>query len=189
MLPWATRQQRAVGAKQAIAAAASHLVHEHDVVMIDGGTSTALLGDTLPEMPLRIITNSIEFAVRLNARNLPFLQLHLTGGRLFPGGGLLLGPEATRSLSDYQADVAFLSASGITADGIYNSGDQVAEFQRQMIAHAKQVIVLVDHTKIGKDDMCRVAPLERIDHLVTDNEADLAEFATTDLAITVAPPA
>lgn len=183
MTPWAQRLEHASRAKSAIARRAATLVQPHDVVLIDGGTTTALLGDALPEIPLRVVTNSIELAARLNARNLPAIHLYLTGGRLFPGGGILLGPDANASIDQYQADVAFLSVSGITPDGIYNTGDQVAEAQRRMIANATRTIVLADASKFGSKDMRRIATLDQIDLIITDAAADLSSFQLPDDAI------
>ena len=42
-----------------------------------------------------------------------------------------------------------------------------------MIAVAKRVIVVADHTKFGREAMARIAPLDVIDLLITD--AGLAE--------------
>jgi len=48
---------------------------------------------------------------------------------------------------------------------------QVASVDRALAAAAEEVVVLADHTKIGVDTMVQTVPAERIDHLVTDENA------------------
>jgi DeoR family fructose operon transcriptional repressor len=48
------------------------------------------------------------------------------------------------------------------------------------------VIVLADHTKLGRDTMCQTVPTQRIDLLVTDSGADpVALQALTDAGVHV----
>ena len=37
-----------------------------------------------------------------------------------------------------------------------------------LVAAGQQVVVLADHTKIGRDTMCQTVPTDRIDVLITD---------------------
>jgi DeoR/GlpR family transcriptional regulator of sugar metabolism len=54
------------------------------------------------------------------------------------------------------------------------------------VAAARQVIVLADHTKLGRDTMCQTVPTQRIDVLVTDSCADPAVVqALTDAGVHV----
>jgi DeoR family fructose operon transcriptional repressor len=41
-----------------------------------------------------------------------------------------------------------------------------------MMAAGSQVVVLADHTKLGRDTMCQTVPSDRMDILVTDGRAD-----------------
>ena len=62
-----------------------------------------------------------------------------------------------------------------------------------LVAAAQQVVVLADHTKIGRDTMCQTVPTDRIDVLVTDPAADTAgrsrALAAAGVDVLVADPA
>ena len=47
-----------------------------------------------------------------------------------------------------------------------------AATDQAMMAAGRQVVVLADHTKLGRDTMCQTVPTDRIDVLVTDSDAD-----------------
>jgi DeoR/GlpR family transcriptional regulator of sugar metabolism len=170
-LPFAYRETRHAAEKAALARAAVTLLESGDVLFVDGGTTTFHLSECLPNLPLTLITNSLRLAAALEPRmtggSLPRLELFLTGGQVKPGTGLLAGPGAQKSVEQYRARWAFLSAGGISPDGLFNSDERVAETERMMINNADQVVVLVDPSKIGRTALCRVAPLERISVLVT----------------------
>lgn len=170
MLPFAFREVRNLKEKLAIARHAVQLLKTGDVVFVDGGTTTLQLGEYLLAKPLRIITNSVRLSAALESRssNRAALEIFLTGGFLFPHSGLLVGPSAQAGLGQYHANWAFLSASGLSEAGLFNDNEHVVESERVMIANADRVVVLADHSKIGKHAMCHICNLERIDILITD---------------------
>lgn len=176
-MPLAIREVRQRDAKLAIAREAVTMLAPGNVVFIDGGTTTLQIGYCLPAIPLRLITNSLRLAgaIETQAPSRGTLDLFLTGGFLFPGSGLLVGPSAQAAISQYHASWTFLSASGINLSGIYNDNEHVAESERLMIAGADRIAVLADHTKIGKHSMCHIAELREIDVLVTDYHPDTVD--------------
>jgi DeoR family fructose operon transcriptional repressor len=52
----------------------------------------------------------------------------------------------------------------------------VAATDRALAAAAQQVVVLVDHTKIGQETMCQTVPAGRIHTLITDSRANAREL-------------
>jgi DeoR/GlpR family transcriptional regulator of sugar metabolism len=52
----------------------------------------------------------------------------------------------------------------------------VASLDRASVDAAQRVVVLTDHTKVGIDSMMQTVPTERIDVLITDDEADEGEL-------------
>jgi DeoR family fructose operon transcriptional repressor len=50
----------------------------------------------------------------------------------------------------------------------------VAAADRAFASAAQQVVVLVDHTKIGHETMCQTVPAARIHTLITDSRAEPA---------------
>ncbi len=173
MTPYAMRAAQLSQEKEAIAQRAAALLKPGDVVFIDGGSTTFHVGACLPQIPLRIITNSLRLASHLDGflGDHPELEVFLTGGLLHPMSGLLVGVGAQTSLAQYHADWAFLSVGGLTEDGLFNTSEQVVESERMMIARSDRVAVLADHSKIGRHAMCHVCGLDAIDLLITDQQS------------------
>lgn len=170
MTPFALREVRYSQEKAAIAKHAAALIHPGDVVIVDGGTTTFHLAPFLTAQPLKLITNSLRLVAALEERGRagPGLEVHVTGGALYPQAGLLTGPRACETIAGYHANVAFLSAGGICGDGVFNTNELVVELERAMIAHAEKVVILADHSKLSRRAMCRLCALDQIDVIVTD---------------------
>ncbi len=191
MLPFALREVRHSREKEALARHAVTLLNPGDAVIIDGGTTTFMLTACLPEIPLRIITNSLRLAAGLEERRMERanLEVYISGGFLYPHSGLLLGPSAQANLAQYHAHWAFLSVGGINEGGIFNNNEWVVETERVMLKNAGKIVVLADHSKIGKHAMCLVCDLERVDVLITDywpeNEPLLSKFEEAGIDVVV----
>lgn len=170
MIPFALRETSFSEEKAALAYRAAQLLCPDDVVIIDGGTTTFHLVEYLPNIKLRLITNSVRLAAGLEEKQVDrsLLEIFLTGGFLYPDSGLLLGPGAKSSLAQYHARWAFLSVGGITEEGIFNTNELVVETEQVMIEQADKIVILADHSKIGNRAMCQVCNLDKIDYLITD---------------------
>jgi DeoR family transcriptional regulator, fructose operon transcriptional repressor len=95
----------------------------------------------------------------------------LTGGVIYPRLGVLVGPLAVEAFSKINADVAVMSAGGITLDGLTNSHGLLIDIQLAMIRGAAKVIMCLDHTKFGRRSVTPLCNLEPIDTIVTDSQA------------------
>jgi DeoR/GlpR family transcriptional regulator of sugar metabolism len=168
-LPYAFRAGRYAEEKERIARRAAELLEPGETVFVDGGTSTHHLARHLPSIPLTFITNSLRLAPVLAERSTPSapVRVILSGGTLHAEAGLLMGPQAVRTLSDYLADWAFISPGGLNERGLYNTNEDVAALERVMIANARQTAVLAHPGKLGRTALCRVAGLETITRLIT----------------------
>lgn len=174
LLPFRAREVKHSNEKLEIARRATAFLSEGDVVFVDGGTTTLQLADSLPPIKLRIITNSLTLAAAIERRMMgrgPW-EVFLTGGYLFPGTGLLVGPSAQYSIAQYHADWALLSTGGITEAGIFNDNEHVVESERLMIKHADRVAVLADESKFGHHAMRHIASLDQLDYLVTNRQTE-----------------
>ncbi len=165
--------------KRAIAEAASALLEEGDVVMIDGGTTTYQLCEFIALQRIRIITNSLVIAQavdRLKGRQRG-AEIYLTGGILQPESSVLSGPPAEAFLKRYHARWAFLSAAGVDAREATNHNEAVLASERLMIEQSERVALLVDHTKLGQRAMCSLCSLAKVDHLFTGATPGGRKFA------------
>lgn len=170
MVPSDLRETRQVAQKERIARAAADLVADGDILVIDGGTTTLCLAPHLANRRVRILTNSILIAHRIDRlRTSPAgAEVFLTGGFLYPGSGLLVGPQAVENIAGYHARWAFLSAGGLDERGATNTNQLVVESERAMIRAAEKCVVLADSSKWGARDMIRAYDWSEVHALVID---------------------
>ncbi len=172
-LPFAERAEFCSLEKEKIAKSAVSRIKTGDIVFIDGGTTTFHMASHLPDMNIRIITNSLRLATALEERKSDAgWEIYLTGGFLYSKSGILLGPNAQSSLAQYHANIAFLSVSGIDANGIYNNSELVVDMERVMINNSDRTVIMADHSKIGRQGLVKVCSLDRIHTLITDSSKE-----------------
>lgn len=92
-------------------------------------------------------------------------------GGEFHRGTLSLRGEATKpAIRKYRVDAFIVSCMGIDESAIFDSRPEETEIKRAFIDQAAKVILLADHTKFGQVAFVKVASLDKIDYLVTDEE-------------------
>jgi DeoR family fructose operon transcriptional repressor len=167
------QKEKYIDEKKRIALAASSLIEEGDVILIEAGTTgyqTAL--NMTNRVKLTIITNSCDIAVLLGKTN-PDYKIVSSGGILNTDTRALVGPIADFAFKTTFVDKAFIGISGIDLEKGITAADPIeAQTKKNIIACAKQVIALADHSKIGHIAMNYVAPVHMINTFITDAEAD-----------------
>jgi DeoR family transcriptional regulator, fructose operon transcriptional repressor len=167
LTPFDVRRLKAREQKQRIAEAAAAFVEPGETVLLDGGTTTLEVARLLAGKPLQVITNSIPI---INALiNSPQTELIVIGGFLYPKTGVNLGPIAVEALKAVHARRLFVSAGGITEQGLFNSNALLVETERQMIEAAEELIVVSDSSKLGHSALAHLCPLDMVDRLVVDS--------------------
>ena len=161
--------------KRCIGAAAASLIQAKDVIILDSGTTVLQVARHIPESlrqmgTLRIVTNSTLLLDEMGLWATP--NLLLLGGIFLPEHRATVGPELLGCLKQISATRAFLGCDGLTLDGgITSAHPLIAEAGRMMASRSEQLIVLADHTKLGKAGFVPIMPIERIDLLITDARA------------------
>ena len=185
------REQVNTSAKQAIARAALEWLGPEPgtTLLVDAGTTTGAFARLLPtESNLTIITNSVLTAASLAAAGQT--RVRILGGQLRGLTQAAVGPEAVEALSTLRVDVAVLGANGLSAaHGLSTPDPDEATVKRAMVRSARQVVALVDSTKIGQEHLVSFATLDDVDLLVTDVELPPAlteQLATTETEVLVA---
>ncbi|MBE7500662.1 MAG: DeoR/GlpR transcriptional regulator [Verrucomicrobiales bacterium] len=169
------RDTHQLAEKEAIGRACAELIQPRQSVIVDAGTTCYHVARHLEAKKPQIITNSLPVANHFASVSL--VEVVLTGGVLYPRLGVLVGPLAIESFSSMHADVAIMSAGGITLEGLTNSHGLLIDIQRAMMRAAGRVIFCLDHTKFGRKSLSAVCPLEGLHAIVTDEgaPADLIE--------------
>lgn len=163
--------------KDRIAKVALDEVPDGASVILDAGTTTLRIAEQLPtDRNLTVVTHALPVASALASR--PGITLHLVGGTVRGSTLAAVGTWALRDLAEIHADVVLLGTNGLTVEeGLTTPDLAEAAVKRALVAAASRVVVVADHTKIGRADFARVAPLAVVDTVITDSgvEAELVE--------------
>jgi DeoR family galactitol utilization operon repressor len=158
--------------KNAIARAAAELVRDGDVIMIEAGTTTALIARYLTgKRDVHIVTNST--LVFSYARMYPNLQITMTGGEFRRHTESLVGPIALETVGRLNVRLAFVGTDGFTLErGMTTHLMEGAEIVKAMKSHAKTTVLVADSSKYGKVGFASVLPLSAMDLILTDGDLE-----------------
>jgi DeoR family fructose operon transcriptional repressor len=185
---FAARDTHQLAEKEAIGRACAQLIQPNQSVIMDAGTTVYHVARYLDDQRPQIITNSLPVANHFASANL--VEVVVSGGVIYPRLGVLVGPLAVEAFTKMHADVAIMSAGGITLDGITNSHGLLIEIQRAMIKAARKVIFCLDHTKFGRQSVSFLCALDSLHVITTDSAAppDLVQaLRARGLEVIVAP--
>lgn len=180
------RQRENLDQKNAIARRAAELVHDGDVVMIEAGTTTALVAKYLTgKRDVHIVTNST--LVFSYARMNPSLQITMTGGEFRRPTESLVGPIALQTIDRLNVRLAFVGTDGFSLErGMTTHLVEGAEIVKAMKARSQTTVLVADSSKYGKVGFAGVLPLTGMDLIITDkglNAAARAELAEADIRV------
>lgn len=164
------KEERQIQTKQQIAKHALAFIHDHDVVMLDAGTTTAKIAQQLldhPELEVTVITVDILIATLLYAA--PHIQVLMVGGQVGRAVGNVQGHYAVEMLSQLRADVSFIGTSSVGGDmNIYTPSEQKIELKRLLLTQAEKTVLVCDRSKFESRSLHRIAPLSCFDAVITD---------------------
>jgi DeoR family galactitol utilization operon repressor len=162
------RQSLMVEQKSRIAQAAAAMVNDGDTIMIEAGTTTALVVRyLLGKRYVNIVSSSaliLPFA-RLN----PGIHLTLVGGEFRPASESFVGPITLAELERFHVRIAFVGTDGFSiAGGLTTQLVEGAEVVRKMAERSEETVLLADSSKFGKIGFVQVLPVARVRTLISD---------------------
>jgi DeoR family transcriptional regulator, aga operon transcriptional repressor len=156
-----------------IGQAAGQLIRPNETIILDSGTTTAEIARHLKEKklrPLTVITNALN--ISLDLADAPGISVIVVGGLLRPVSYSLVGPQAETMLRDLHADRLFLGVDGFDLDAGPSTPDVLeAQLNSCMVRVAREITVVADSSKLGRQSVSRIGPTERIHRLITDRRA------------------
>jgi ribose transport system substrate-binding protein len=164
-------------AKQRIAQWGASLVENGDSIILDASTTVLHMAEFLQtRRDLTVVTNGLEVARRLAES--PSNTVILVGGILRSDGNAVTGLLGTQSLEDLHVRTAFVSCAGFSWEAGFMELDiPQAQIKQTMIQSAQQVVALVDSSKFDQLGLTPFAPLQAIQHVVTDQDVDAGVIA------------
>jgi DeoR family ulaG and ulaABCDEF operon transcriptional repressor len=187
-VPFSVNMDKAAPEKRAIAKAAAALVEPGDSIIINGGTTTWRMVEFIKHLDLDVLTNSFPIAAELTLQTR--CRITLPGGTIYPEQNIILCPYAESDAADHFAGrIMFSGAFGIGNAGWMETDPLIVQSQRRLLKRAEQVVVLADASKLKIHSSMVVAPLERIDLVITDDgaqEKDLTRLRDAGVEVIVA---
>jgi DeoR/GlpR family transcriptional regulator of sugar metabolism len=157
--------------KKAIARQAIKHIEQGDQIVLDASTTAWYMAKELPDMPLTVLTNSIKVTIELSKKEQ--IKVISTGGALLSQSLSYVGPLAERSLNMYHVNKVFLSCKGVHMErGLSDFNEMQALLKKQMLEMADEKILLADSSKFGTRAFSHIAPLSKIDTIITDSKID-----------------
>jgi DeoR/GlpR family transcriptional regulator of sugar metabolism len=157
-------------AKDAIAEQAVRLIEPGMAVMLDDSTTALALARRLAGItPLTVITNFRE-AINLLAPEREIRMVAL-GGDYDPLHDSFLGMSCVDAIAALRVDLCFVSTSAVSGGFAYHQEQHIVSVKRAMLDSATRNVLLVDHTKLGRVALHRVAPLSVFERLIVDDGA------------------
>ena len=167
------REERFADEKRRIALAAAAMIDDGDTIALSPGTTTTAIARSLRHREgLHIVTSAVNIGMELSS--LPNMNVTLTGGSVrWPGSFSMVGATAFDSLQRLFFERVFMGACGIHPEhGLTVIESDEALILSEMIRHAKQVIAVVDSSKMGMVSARQVCTVSQIDVIITDASAD-----------------
>ncbi len=163
------RELRFAEQKRSIGLAAADMVLEKEMIGLTAGTTTTQIGRSLRHRRgISVVTNAVNIGMELC--NQPAIKTMLTGGTLaWAWTFALAGQAALNFLHGIYLDRAFISATGFDLQrGVTTLETEEATVANTMARQARQVVVVVDSSKLGQVSPALICPLSSVHALVTD---------------------
>lgn len=160
-----------VDKKQAIAKVAASYVEKGDSIALDTGSTALEFAKQIADIEdLTIVTYDIQIAAYLEKHSKATIVM--AGGILRRNFHCTSGKPSMDTLENFYYDKAFMAADGMSIKkGFTTPNMEVSQIKRIIKAHADEVIMLCDSTKVEKSSFAKFGEIEDVDLLITDDGA------------------
>jgi len=157
--------------KQRIGAAAAAMVEDGEAIALDASTTALAVANQIKgRRELTVITNGIFIALAL--LDAPGVTVLMPGGFLRRDSVSLVGNEGHDFIEQFNFQKGFFGAKGLTLEeGLTDVNNAEVAVKRDLVAHARQVIAIVDGSKWGRVGFASFASIDQVDCVITDESA------------------
>jgi DeoR/GlpR family transcriptional regulator of sugar metabolism len=154
--------------KNLIAKKAVKLINSGQVIIMSGSTTNLQLAKIIPsDINATIYTYSLPIALQLTEH--PSIEIIFIGGKLHKSAQVTVGLDVVSSIAELRADICFMGTGGInTLNGMTEPDWEVSHIKKCMISASEKVIALCTQNKLNEIKRYTVAPIHKIDIIVTD---------------------
>jgi DeoR family transcriptional regulator of aga operon/DeoR family fructose operon transcriptional repressor len=160
--------------KAAIGTEAAARISDGESIALDASTTCLYLARAIRARggwsQLTIVTNGLQIATELASD--PGIAVVMPGGRVRWEATSLVGGISDGVFERINVQTAFVGAVGFTIEtGLSEATEEESEIKRSMIAVAREVVAIVDHTKWGRTAFSTFCPTERLTAVISDASA------------------
>ncbi len=157
--------------KKNICRLAATLIKPEKLLFIDASTTAFFLSEYIDKSSnVTVVTNGLPLCSALGEAG---VRTFSTGGRVFHESEALIGSVAERTVTEYNADMMFFSASSFDYDGLISDYcEEENDLRRIMRRHSKTAVFMCDSGKFGTRSAFSFFNLSEIDYLITDRALD-----------------
>lgn len=156
--------------KMSIAYAAYDCINDGDAVFLDSGTTNTQLAKLIKNGCKRNImvgTNTLNIALELAESE--DISVLVIGGNFRHRILSCVGAYAEEMLKSLFFDKGFISGNHITVEHGFTTPDlQETRLKQVMMGACKEHFIVVDYTKFGDDSLGLIAPVDKLDGIITD---------------------
>jgi DeoR/GlpR family transcriptional regulator of sugar metabolism len=166
--PILQRQNEQAQEKLRIGRAAADLVRDGETVFLGSGTTVLEAARSLRERHnLTVITNSLPVVNAL--AGLEEITVICLGGMLRDSELSFIGHITEQALAEVRADKVLIGTRAISLEhGLTHEYLPETMTDRAILKAGQEIVVLADHTKLGRAATVLLAPIESIQTIVTD---------------------
>jgi DeoR family transcriptional regulator of aga operon len=177
-VPLTIKESRRLAEKRRIGAAAARMIADGETIILDSGSTTVEIARCIRQRKwasLTVITNALNIALELSG--LPTVRVMMLGGMLRQTSYSLTGPDAELALARLSADRLFLGVDGLdTSIGVTTPDQQEASLNTMMVKASREVVAVLDASKLGQRSLAVIAPIADLDVVITDTAASAADI-------------
>lgn len=160
-------RERHVAEKRAIAERAVALCQDGETILVNGGSSTFMMGEFLCHRDVNVLTNSFALAgVLLESGT---CRVTLPGGEIYRRQNVILSAFEEDLVNRYQGRWMFMGTPAIGVHGVMESDPLLIQAEQKLLRQAEQLVVLADSSKIHARGQFQFCALEEVDILITDS--------------------
>jgi DeoR/GlpR family transcriptional regulator of sugar metabolism len=173
-LAFEIRERMQQDEKSRIGAAAAASVEDGESIVMDASTTALAVARRLKARggwsQLTVVTNGLRLASELAGS--PGITVLMLGGRVRWEALSVVGQLGDGLFKRINVQTAFVGAAGFTIDsGLSDATDEEAQIKRSMVAAAREVVAIVDHTKWERTAFATFCRTEEITTVFTDDDA------------------
>ncbi|MFD1419795.1 DeoR/GlpR family DNA-binding transcription regulator [Lactiplantibacillus songbeiensis] len=157
--------------KRQIAQAAAATVQDNETIMIESGSTCALMAEELAKANQHVTIITISFFIANYVRDYPNIRVNVLGGEYQPDSQVAVGPLTKAMLANFHTDKLFVGTDGFDAHfGFYSNDIMRADTVQAMADNADNTIILTDSSKFDAKSTVRQLSLDQVNTVITDTD-------------------